>query len=534
MPLIDQIQALVDNVAAITEDAAQEQLALINTFLTSADNAVIRVYVADSSGMGHQSNTVMIMYRLIQLGFNHNFEVVYSEGNTGNVTADKLVQLIPGYEPNADGTPVAIELNTSPLVMASIIPLTYFKANPDKYPVQNFGITGGFDSNRTNLADVPTSSTLGVNVNFFLKLQPYQWANQENAIQRITQKSPYTVLKVPVLGGDTYSKKRGYYINTPQPPTQKAFSGSNADKYTAYQAIITAAKLTTNPINLLPVYGIGGTDITGITNANPQILSQNVLFDLVTAVRYTQRYGTGNLKRGAIIVNIAEIPSTAYDALNVLLSGTAPDLENLNTLVKQLPAIQGSLAENTVEVISYTDPALSEKIALVQGPTGTNKVLVIKMGSIPVSAFDYMYSLSKLPCVLEGKATANMVLNLGIPYLNILKDSKIVYPTLPLSAADCAQAKECNQVAGSFNVSTSTMNISIGENFNLDSPSEDFKATPTYKIADYTINAYNSEGGADSLNTYFTNLQAFFQNQQQDKLYLGLLYFINYKASLPN
>lgn len=533
MPLIDQIQALVDNVAAITEDAAQEQLTLINTFLTSEENAVIRVYVADTPGMGHQSNTVMIMYRLIQLGFNHNFEVVYGEG-ADNSTANKLMQLIPGYIPNAEGTPVDVELNADPQVMASIIPLTYFTANPGKYTVQNFGITGGFDSNRTNLANPPsTEQKYGLNVNFLLKLQPYQW-NQQNAIQRLTIGTTAVLDTVAALGGSTYSKKRGYYIAPPPPPPEDAFTGTNATKYAPYQTIVNAVTSTENPVNLLPVYGISGTEPSGITEASRNILSQNVLFDMITAVRYAQRFGTGSLKRGAIIVNIANIPDAAYDDLNRLLSGADPKLSNLNTLVNALPAVQGDLATNTVEIIDYANPALADKIAILKTTEGANKVLVVKMGGIPVSAFNYMYSLSKLPCVLEGKASANMVLNMGVPYLNILKDSKIVYPTLPLAAADCQKAKDCNTVSDSFKTTTETMNTRLGENpFSLDLPSDGFKTTPTYIIGDFTINTYNSEG-VDTFNAYFSNLQAFFQSQQQDKLYLGLLYFINYKATLPN
>ncbi len=530
MSLIDQIKTLVADVANIFESNAAQQQQIISDFLSNTENQIIRVYVTDTSGMGHQSNTVMIMYRLIQLGFNHNFEVVYAEGGTGNDTASKLVNLIPGYAPDGNN-PVNVTISTNPTVVASIIPLTYFKANSGKYPTQNFGITGGFDSNKTNLANAPTDTLPGVNVNFFLKLQPYQWANgiQENAIQLIGQNSPYTVLNAATLGGASYAKKRGYFINPPQKPTEAAFTGANAAKYASYSAIINAAASTDKPINLLPVYGIGGSEPSGVTEASPNILSQNVLFDLITAVRYSQRFGSGNQQRGAIIVNIANIPDTAYDALNVLLTGNAPNLATVNQMVTQLPAIQGDLATNSVEIVSYSDPLLNEKIAIVNGTGGANKILVVKMGGIPVSAFNYMYSLSKLPCVLEGKATANMVLNLNLPYLNILKDAKVVYPTLPLTDADCQQAKDCNSVSDSFKVTPETMNTKMEENpFSLDPPSDGFKTTPAYIIGNYISRVYNT---TDALNTYFSDLQVFFQNQQQDKLYLGLLYFINYIKS---
>jgi hypothetical protein len=541
MSLTDQIKILVDNVAAITEDNAQEQLTLLSDFLSRAENQIIRVYVADSPGMGHQSNTVMIMYRLIQLGFNHTFQVVYAEGAEDNLTVNKLIKLIPGFAPNGDN-PVTVTLSTNPTVNATMIPLNYFTTNIASYPIQNFGITGGYDSKSVNLAYAPTPATdttpiiPGVNVSFFLKLQPYQWA-QQNSIQRFDKTAAESIVleTVAVLGKTTYSRKRGYFINPPQPPSEDAFA-SDPTKYAPYQTIVNAALSTTNPINLLPVYGISSTETSGATNANPEILAQNVLFDLITAVRYVQRFGSGNQQRGAIIVNLASIKDETYTTLNTLLSGAAPDLDQINTLVNNLPAIQGDLDTHTVEVISYTDSKLTEKIALLNGEGGANKILVVKMGGIPVSAFNYMYSLSTLPCVLEGKATANMVLNMGVPYLNILKDASVVYPTLPLSAtANCQQAKDCNSVSYTFNQSTGTMNTAMSVNpFSLEPPSDGFKTTPTYLISQFITTVYNTNGGADSLNTYFAKLQAFFQNQQQDKLYLGLLYFISYKDSLNN
>jgi len=541
MSLIDQIKTLVSDVADIFTENEQSQLNIISGFLTNAENEIIRVYVADSPGMGHQSNTVMIMYRLIQLGFNHNFQVVYAESEGDNLTADKLSKLIPGFMPDGNN-PVTVTLSTNPKVDATMIPLTYFTTNIASYPIQNFGITGGYDSKGTNLANVPVAATVnptkaatpGVNVNFFLKLQPYQWL-QQNAIQRFgTDPKTAVVLEtVTVLGKTTYSKKRGYFINPPQPPSQDAFA-SDPTKYEPYQTIVNAALSTTNPINLLPVYGISSSKTNGSTNANPEIQAQTVLFDLITAVRHVQRFGSGNQQRGAIIVNLASIQDETYTTLNTLLSGAAPNLDQINTLVTDLPAIQGDLATHTVEVINYSDPALADKIALLNGTDGANKILVVKMGGIPVSAFNYMYSLSTLPCVLEGKATANMVLNMGIPYLNILKGTDVVYPTLPLNAmANCQQAQDCNSVSSSFDQSTSTMNTAMSVNpFSLDPPSDGFKTTPTYIISNYITMVYNTNGGADSLNTYFTTLQAFFQNQQQDKLYLGLLYFISYIKSL--
>lgn len=536
MPLIDQITALISNVSNIYTDDYPQQQAAISTFLQDAKNNTIRVFVTDSPGMGHQSNTVLIISRLIQLGFNHNYDVVYAVGDAGNLTANKLSQLIPGFVPNADGSPVNVALNAN--TTASMIPLPYFKAQAADYPLLNFGFTGGFDSNATNLANKPNPNdpnAKGVNVNLFLKLQPYQWAKgaQDNTIQQQGLPARANILNVAALGGPTYGKKRGYFINAPAAPAQDSFTAPNQNKYTPYQKIIAACTNAENPINLLPVYGIGGNDATGVTNANPEILSQNVLFDLITAVRYTQRFSTlANLQRGAIIVNIADIPAASYTALNTLLSGAAADLPNLNALVTQLPAIQGDITANHVEVINYDDGDLDAKIAALQGADGANKILVIKMGGLPIRAFDYMYACSSLPSLLEGKATANLVLNLNKPYLNLLKDASIVYPTLPLSAPDGPTATRCNSAVSGFKNSAETINTSLGDAFVLNPPSAGLLATPIYTIASLTIDSYKTADADGSLKPYFTNLYNFFQNQQQDKLFLGLLYFLSFVNNL--
>src|SRR5665213_1317761 len=111
MPLIPTIKTLLATVANVFTQEYAAQQALINNFLAHADNARIRVFVASASGMGHQATTVLIMNRLIALGFNQNFDVVYD--NSDGLTAGKLKRLIPGFNPNGTGNPQDVVINAN-------------------------------------------------------------------------------------------------------------------------------------------------------------------------------------------------------------------------------------------------------------------------------------------------------------------------------------------------------------------------------------------------------------------------------------
>jgi hypothetical protein len=132
--------------------------------------------------------------------------------------------------------------------------------------------------------------------------------------------------------------------------------------------------------------------------------------------------------------------------------------------------------------------------------------------------------------LLEGKGTANLVLNLNKPYFNLLKDANVVYPTLPLAAAEnSAAAVQCNSAVLDFKDSAAATNTKLTATVVLDPASAGLQTTAMYKLAIVTKDAY-TDGNA--LKTYFAGLQTFFQNQQEDKLFLSLLYFLSYVNSL--
>ena len=545
MSLISIIKTLMTDVEDVYESRYEAQQELIKNFLQDAGNSIIRLYVVDTSGLGHQATTIQIMYRLIVLGFNHNFELVYDNGS-GDTKA-KLTKLIPGFDAiGLDTQKVTLNASTS----VTLIELQTFIKDIAQYPKKKFGFTGGFDTNATNHANNPALSSKGVNVDFFLKLQPFQW-NSQNAIQRFgLAQDTFTILEGEDALG-TSLKNRGYSINPPAAPADTVF-GTDAAKLTAYKQIIAATTGVDATVNLMPVYGIGqnrhfpgnrieaafniGNGIQAAFNIRPE----NVLFYLISGMRHIQQFSKiGGLKRGTIILNLAYGSDGVYTRLNALLKGIDSGnrnqgIDRLNQFVTSVGAVAGNIINDNVEVVNYTDGNkewLQTKIDALEGEGGVNKVLVIRIDGLPLPAFEYVYASSSASCLLEGKATANLALNLNKPYLNLLKDGTIVYPTLPIAAVEAGpQATQSDAAARGLNDSAETTNGYLpADGLVLDPPSEGLMNTGMYKIAHFITQGYTDES---DLQKYFLALQTFWQNPQEDKLFQSLLFFLSYVNGL--
>ena len=113
--------------------------------------SIVRVYIAEAPGLGHQGATLKMMKRLRELGFRGAFEVIYEDS-----AVKKLATLLPEFD--AGGPP---------LQKVSSLKMT-FRAQSDfakdsEAPKVFFGISGADDAGRT---------AGYIRVEYFLKLQP--------------------------------------------------------------------------------------------------------------------------------------------------------------------------------------------------------------------------------------------------------------------------------------------------------------------------------------------------------------------------
>ncbi|RPE05734.1 hypothetical protein EGT74_25560 [Chitinophaga lutea] len=475
----------------------QQKLTLIRNFLSDQqENAIIRLFVPAVSGVGHQATSVNMLYRLISLGFQQTVQVIYddSDDNTGN----KLKRLIPGFNP-ATNAPVVI--NNATLTFYT---LEFFETNPNNFPELGFGFTGGYDNDSVNLADK-------VNVTFFLKLQPFEWSKQ-NAVQRKSSlRNTWPVLEQQqALGNITY-RKRGYFLPAPQLTHQDLIDLNSTfpGKQQPYQDVLAVTTGHNANVNLLPVYGIGdNADFPGFVEADPSIRPESVLLNLICAV--ADRQQTSNvqrLRRSAIILVAATISPGPYQNLASFLSGNADNMAALNGY------INGNQIPQRVSVLAYTAPTLQQAINAL--PNANNHILVINMGGLTIATFNYLYSCSTLPCVFEGKGTANLVMNLNMPYLNVIK-STTTYPTLPLHAQQSPMSVLATRRAKCMNTAAGLLNTALAGQAVVNSVTE---------VSQQIEDSYDN---TTQMYQYFAGLSAFFHNEEEDKLILGLLFFLGY------
>lgn len=511
MPFPEFISSLFAAEESVNSNTFEQNQALLTRFLQAEENEIIRIYVADSSGYGHQANTVNIMYSLIAAGFNQNIQMIYDDGDTVPKTIVKLAALIPGLNPN---NPLPVQINEN--VTVSFITTTAFGQAPQDQLA--FGITGGYDSSGTNLALLTKTS-------IFLKLQPYCW-NQVNSLYinkgaGVENQTVIDLSTVAVLGNFVFTRQN-YYL--PVPTMSEAdytqFETVAAAKVPPYKAILAASTGGDPKVNMMPVYGIG--DIGGnIESLGIGVTPESILFNLIASVAYTQEYSdVAHLKKGAVIVVIATVTEPCYGRLNNLLEGLNDTVPELNEY------ISSEDLNNRVDIINYNADNFTEKLAQVSA--SNKKILVVKMNGLPGAPFNYMYAKSTLPCVFEGKGTASLVLNLPIPFFNLTSSNsniKYVYPTLPLQnikllkpeVAACTEAKTCNTTAFRLKESFSTTN-SLFKTKQLD-------GTIIYNAGQLIWKAYSED---DSINKYLISLSTYFHKLQNDKLMNALLYMLIY------
>ncbi len=501
MPFIQFIKNLLVAVDDVFAGHFQQKLTLIRNFLSDPqENAIIRLYIPAVSGVGHQATSVNILYRLIALGFQQTVQIIYD--NSDDATAGKLKRLIPGFNP-ATNAPVTIGGAT-----LNFFTLVYFNGNAGQFPEVGFGFTGGYDTDSVNMADK-------MNVTFFLKLQPFEWPKQ-NAVQRKgTARNTWPLLEQQqALGNQTYIK-RGYYLPAPQLTAQDLVDLNNAfpGKQQPYSDVLAVTTGGQANVNLLPVYGIGdNAEFPGFVEADPSIRPESVLLNLICAV--AERQQTSNvqrLRRSAIIVVVATISAGPYDNLASYLSGNANGLNSLNIY------INAQQIQQRVSVLDYNAGTLQQAINAL--PNIPNHILVIKMSSLTIATFNYLYACSSLPCVFEGKGTANLVMNLNTPYLNVIK-SRTIYPTLPLNAQQSPESVTATRRAKAMNTAAGVLNDALAGQVQVNSITE-----VSQQIEDsYTAN--------HAMEQYFAALYAFFHNEEEDKLILGLLFFLGYVKTL--
>lgn len=271
-------------------------------------------------------------------------------------TARKLISLIPPFK-----GPSAGEYQEYSELKLRFMSKNYLKNN--NLPLIPLAVMG---------ADDKSIEPSDLNAEALLKLQPMDWGMLPQ-LKFGTQDA----IKFPQL------RPLGYLFNAPNPPNIEQFVQDQLshEAFSKARNFFIALFHQGNIFELLPVYG------HGVRN------SENQLEKLLAALNNATSNVENALQKGIVIPVFNEL-----------------DREGLANLQKFLSFNNQT---NVIQVFDVSDPELIHQ--LYHGKE--NKIIVVKVGSVPKPLFEYVYSKATLPSVVEGLNSTNFVASINKTYL---------------------------------------------------------------------------------------------------------------------
>ncbi len=281
------------------------------------------------------------------------------------------------------------------------------------------------------------------------------------------------------------------------------------------QTVLNLLQQPVPAVHLCPVYfSIGRTRFRATT----------ILFNLLTG--FLARRNAAN-ENPIVILTMSKFEEGIYRMLEWIMSGeerywdeTSTD-ERVIGLRKWSPflckaARAAMLAKDyftrfqKVRVIHAGDDVAS---AITQ--VGKGGIVLVNLQRVPKPVFEYLYSVSTLPGIFEGEATASLILNLGRPFFHIESSDEQTYSLYPFPIIPSG-------LLGQQAVSEYCVRFS---NYFGDAAWQEAN-TPDLAIARYIEDAYTLPArpqDAAPLQLYFKSMRSFFHDALEDKLLQALL-----------
>ncbi|WP_157043214.1 hypothetical protein [Rhodopseudomonas palustris] len=501
MPLTDLINAFQQNVIQQNGVMTGADLARLRTLLTDGTLGELRIFIGASSGLGHQASSINILKRMIGFGCAGPIRVVY-EVDADDPNLPKLAVLLPGFNPNNPGAPY--QLNGVNLVFTA-----YQAGTPLGLAAARLAICGGSELN------VNMTAADRLNVDAYLQLQPFQWPLQDNLLwQRPAegQQERIVLNAVPALGPGFVD--RAFYM--PEPTVSDQEWDTLFDSFPNQEQLHIAELIdgfmqpdTDKQINFLPVYGIGDTAGGSISTLTGR--SWGILYSLTAAVAYAQQQGDETLQRPTVIGVVSRMQASSWAdftlAVNGQLNCPAPDGSNSFQLAMTYATANGLPQRVRVQSTSNSAAFLAAVDALQN-----NEILVVAMPDLPPDVFNLMYGIASLPFVFEGKGTANLALNLGMPYIHMARGGVSVYPTTFLGGGQ--------QFVAAMSANIGVIVAELQQWLSLWPANQ--ADTPAARIGTYIIQSITLANGP--YQQYFTSISTFYHAEQNDKLLMSLIW----------
>ena len=502
--------SLSKSTSSFTADQVTQQVVEFRTFLNSDQNPLVRLWVEAGASYGHQAATANFAYRIarpvddknMNFGYGGTIEIYYERDDE----LDKLKGLIP-----------ELNLPQPKINDATLLAIKYVSKPVAKV---NFGFTGGANA----IDDYATK----LNVNYFLRLQPFNWKGPEEIQFLDKSKETIDLLTIPEIGPNF--KARVYNVEPSEYQTAPSVSFPDDPKGEIVDFLTTSDFLSN--YQLLVTYSIKSGISRLNTNAvyGAALVCGNVLeWQILKGKPYKKA-------KPAIILNFDDFgsPEKSEEAdlkkvlegglsdtelgLKVMLASKSSESADAKVNFERRSAFFKSLKTTTrFSYLNYPTTVDAVQGALPQ-IGDKDKVLFIQLGRTQPAIFRYAVFKSTLPALFEGQGTTNLAINIGRPYMQVpapnitsVLDRLQIYPSITLEKYTSQQVPEALvMIASQVSTSPDTW------------PEQPTKA-PCYIVGNY-YQQYTDEKPTDTIQTYFTNLKQFFTAPYNDKFLRAVAY----------
>ncbi|QHS63654.1 LysM peptidoglycan-binding domain-containing protein [Chitinophaga agri] len=478
----------------------------------------IRALVVGSQNFGHLAATVGLINRMASL----SDDVLYSiclyyadnwQGETEiKIVIDALQVLLPQFKELNTEFKVISAQNTNRVRVIDIV--------RDIPSAIELGFTGGCDDGeRSDLND----GIKAMQVDYFLKLQPYYWHLGADECMRLITNKEKTVSLDDYYEDEGINFHRLAYYKASAVLTDFDRQVIADSKYASKLevALYLTQRTQAAQLNLCAVYGIE-------TYTAPEV----ALYNISAGILETQSEGAGGAKQSlpCVVLLFQEITAAGWNIFTTLVSDPSS------------PALADEDRASATFLSWHKKRNVSANVSVLGGPDnypdlGTvtaavnqlhaGQVLVIYFGNVPQTLYDYLYSSSTYPTVFEGQATASTVFNFGKPFFKYSKGQEDVttdYPTVDNIDNDGeagADAQNSRRIAsGLFTASPATW---ISRKVKKKQQHEIFPVSG--------ISSINRQAFDDEDDGYFDEIGDYFHDEENDKFLYGMSALLTLKEN---
>ena len=399
-------RALAQALTAGTHDQNISARALEDVKSLFIGESEIRVFIDGTKNLGHQAASLELLRRLLDITlFRGEVVVLYADYGRAllGATAEKIGFLLQ----QTVGT--SLESITFTHHRGARIRFVPYDRRRSLPPSARYGFSGGADDMGVNYA-----AELGVD--WFLRLQPFLWDDMAG------QKSDpyYESTRIEAADG------RMFYLVDAWPPLRDLPLKSpiasrrplGVDKILGGEAIATIERLG---YAIWPIYGLH----------HFRSLTPTITFNLVSAALILSAW----LGRSIALLSFCPLDNDLGQL--PLLARLTRVLSDEDLLIDEIPDLddpsQQSMVTTTLSAIprpaklEFVNP---EKVGFDVTPCSISsnraQVAMVQLGPVAPSIFEKTLCDAPLPPLIEGQSTANYLLNIGRPYLHVLRPEHVI------------------------------------------------------------------------------------------------------------